>query len=265
MNIKSKIVLVLMLLGITAPVCEAKEPIRVPLDTVEGSAVLYVYPAVKPCGLALVACPGGGYVIKAMDHEGFDFAWELNNLGITYGVLDYRLPKGEAEVPGDDARKAIKVMREHAGEWGIKKTGIMGFSAGGHLASTVATHYDRASRPDFQVLFYPVITMNPEYTHKGSRANLLGKTHSKEMDYKYSNELQVTTDTPPALIFHCSDDDVVPVANAVNYYTALQQHGVAATLHIFPTGGHGWGFRDSFTYKSQWLPIFRDWLLRQRD
>lgn len=105
--------------------------------------------------------------------------------------------------------------------------------------------------------------MNPEYTHMGSRTNLLGTNPSKELEEKYSNELQVTADTPPALIFHCTDDDVVPVANAVNYYTALQKNGVSATLHIFPKGGHGWGFRDSFEYKSQWLPIFRDWLNRR--
>lgn len=260
---KKRLLGMLVALGLVAPLCEAKEPIKIPLGSEEEAAVLYVYPAEKSSGVALVACPGGGYVMKAKDHEGFDFADELNNMGITYGVVDYRLPKGQSEVPGDDARKAIKVMREHADEWGIKKTGIMGFSAGGHLASTVAIHYDQASRPDFQILFYPVITMNPEYTHMGSRTNLLGTNPSKELEEKYSNELQVTADTPPALIFHCTDDDVVPVANAVNYYTALQKNGVSATLHIFPKGGHGWGFRDSFEYKSQWLPIFRDWLNRR--
>lgn len=255
-----KLLMTVLAVGMVYLTSMAKDPVKIPLGTDKDAGVMYVYPADKSSGVAVVGCPGGGYAMKAMDHEGFDFAGELNNLGVTYAVVDYRLPHGQSEVPGDDVRKAIKIMREHAKEWGIDKTGVMGFSAGGHLASTVATHYDKESRPDFQILFYPVITMDPEYTHMGSRANLLGENPSKDLEVKYSNEMQITENTPPALIFHCSDDNVVPVANAVNYYTALQRHGVPSSLHIFPSGGHGWGFHDSYQYKSQWLPIFRDFL-----
>lgn len=142
-----------------------------------------------------------------------------------------------------------------------KKLGIMGSSAGGHLASTTATHFtDAETRPDFQILFYPVITMDPAYTHMGSHGNLLGKNPSKELEQKYSNELQVTPQTPPAFILHSSDDTAVPVANSVNYYTALVKNKVPASLHTYPVGGHGWGYRDSFPYKRQWTGELEKWL-----
>ena len=175
----NKLLMTVLAVGMVYLTSMAKEPVKIPLGTDKDAGMMYVYPADKSSGVAVVGCPGGGYAMKAMDHEGFDFAGELNNLGVTYAVVDYRLPHGQSEVPGDDVRKAIKIMREHAKEWGIDKTGVMGFSAGGHLASTVATHYDKESRPDFQILFYPVITMDPEYTHMGSRANLLGENPSK--------------------------------------------------------------------------------------
>ena len=152
-------------------------------------------------------------------------------------------------------------MRQHATEWNIRKLGIMGASAGGHLASTVATHFtDNETRPDFQILFYPVITMDLSYTHKGSHDNLLGKNASKELEDKYSNEKQVTAQTPQAFIMHSSDDHAVPVANSINYYLALVKNNVSATLHTYPIGGHGWGFRDSFLYKRQWTGELEKWL-----
>lgn len=221
---------------------------------------LTVYPAAKPNGLSIVACPGGGYARLAMDHEGHDMAAWFNAQGITYAVLKYRMPNGHHDVPLSDALQAIRLMRAHADEWHIGKVGIMGSSAGGHLACTAATHFTPDSRPDFQILFYPVVTMNLDNCHRGSRENLLGKTPSDEQVKLYSNELQVTEQTPPAFIMHSSDDRTVPVSNSVNYYLALVNHKVSASLHTYPIGGHGWGFRDQFVYKTQWTQELEKWL-----
>lgn len=222
---------------------------------------LTVYPAAEGNGMAIVACPGGGYGKLAMDHEGKDMAAWFNNQGITYAVLKYRMPNGHKEVPLSDARQAMRILRHRAGEWQLKRIGIMGFSAGGHLASTVATHFeDEESHPDFQILFYPVISMDPEYTHRGTHDNLLGKQPAKEEEDDFSNELHVDGNTPPAFILHSSDDRSVPVAHSLNYYMALLRHQVPATLHIYPIGGHGWGYRDSFTYKREWTGELEKWL-----
>lgn len=222
---------------------------------------LTVYPATEGNGMAIVACPGGGYGKLAMDHEGKDMAAWFNNQGITYAVLKYRMPNGHKEVPLSDARQAMRILRHRAGEWQLKRIGIMGFSAGGHLASTVATHFeDEESHPDFQILFYPVISMDPEYTHRGTHDNLLGKQPAKEEEDDFSNELHVDGNTPPAFILHSSDDRSVPVGHSLNYYMALLRHQVPATLHIYPIGGHGWGYRDSFTYKREWTGELEKWL-----
>lgn len=222
---------------------------------------LTVYPATEGNGMAIVACPGGGYGKLAMDHEGKDMAAWFNNQGITYAVLKYRMPNGHKEVPLSDARQAMRILRHRAGEWQLKRIGIMGFSAGGHLASTVATHFeDEESHPDFQILFYPVISMDPEYTHRGTHNNLLGKQPAKEEEDDFSNELHVDGNTPPAFILHSSDDRSVPVAHSLNYYMALLRHQIPATLHIYPIGGHGWGYRDSFTYKREWTGELEKWL-----
>lgn len=222
---------------------------------------LTVYPATEGNGMAIVACPGGGYGKLAMDHEGKDMAAWFNNQGITYAVLKYRMPNGHKEVPLSDARQAMRILRHRAGEWQLKRIGIMGFSAGGHLASTVATHFeDEESHPDFQILFYPVISMDPEYTHRGTHDNLLGKQPAKEEEDDFSNELHVDGNTPPAFILHSRDDRSVPVAHSLNYYMALLRHQVPATLHIYPIGGHGWGYRDSFTYKREWTGELEKWL-----
>ncbi len=222
---------------------------------------LTVYPATEGNGMAIVACPGDGYGKLATDHEGKDMAAWFNNQGITYAVLKYRMPNGHKEVPLSDARQAMRILRHRAGEWQLKRIGIMGFSAGGHLASTVATHFeDEESHPDFQILFYPVISMDPEYTHRGTHDNLLGKQPAKEEEDDFSNELHVDGNTPPAFILHSSDDRSVPVAHSLNYYMALLRHQVPATLHIYPIGGHGWGYRDSFTYKREWTGELEKWL-----
>ena len=220
---------------------------------------LTIYRAAKPNGMAIVTCPGGGYVRLATAHEGHDMAAWFNAQGITFAVLKYRMPNTHHDVPLSDALQAIRIMKQHAEEWGYNKVGIMGSSAGGHLASTAATHFTEDSRPDFQILFYPVVSMvNP--THQGSKDNLLGKTPSQEMLNLYSNEKQVTPQTPPAFIMHSSDDKAVPVSNSIDYYTALVKNGVSASLHIYPFGGHGWGFRDNFIYKRQWTGELEKWL-----
>ncbi|WP_300724482.1 alpha/beta hydrolase [uncultured Bacteroides sp.] len=222
---------------------------------------LTVYPAQNGNGLAIIMCPGGGYGHLAMNHEGHDMAGWFNTQGITYAVLTYRMPNGHNEIPLSDAQQAMRIMRQHAQEWNIRKLGIMGASAGGHLASTVATHFtDAETRPDFQILFYPVITMDPTYTHMGSRQNLLGNNPDKELETKYCNEKQITAETPQAFIMHSSDDGAVPVANSVNYYMELVKNKVPATLHTYPVGGHGWGFRDTFPYKRQWTGELEKWL-----
>ena len=222
-------------------------------------ATLTIYPAKKPNGQAIVACPGGGYAGIATTHEGHDMAAWFNTQGITYAVLHYRMPYGKHEIPLSDAHQAIRYMRKNAEKWGIKQLGIMGSSAGGHLASTAATHFDAETRPDFQILFYPVVTMT-DYTHQGSKDNLLGKNPSEELVKLYSNELQVTEQTPPAFIMHSSNDDAVPVLNSINYYLALCKHGVWSSMHLYPIGGHGWGYNESFPYKAQWKNELEKWL-----
>ena len=216
---------------------------------------LTVYPASHPNGMAIIMCPGGGYGGLAMKHEGHDMAPWFNTQGITYAVLKYRMPNGHHEVPLSDAEQAIRMVREHAAEWGVnpQRVGIMGASAGGHLAASLATLYSSdKTRPDFQVLFYPVISMQKGVTHGGSRKNLIGENPSQELEQKYSLERQVSPRTPQAFIMLSSDDDAVPPINGIGYFLALRDHKVPASLHAYPTGGHGWGFRDNFTYKRQW-------------
>ena len=222
-------------------------------------ATLTIYPAKKPNGQAIIACPGGGYAGVATTHEGHDMATWFNIQGITYAVLHYRMPYGKHEIPLSDAHQAIRYMRKNAEQFGFNQLGIMGSSAGGHLASTAATHFDAETRPDFQILFYPVVTMT-EYTHQGSKDNLLGKNPSEELVKLYSNELQVTEQTPPAFIMHSSDDTVVPVQNTLDYYLSLCKHGVPASVHFYPIGGHGWGYNESFPYKAQWKDEMEKWL-----
>lgn len=224
----------------------------------------------KATGRAVVCLPGGGYTHLAMDHEGHQWATFFNNQGIALIVLKYRMPHGNPQVPVSDAEQAMRLVRMNAAEWHIDRNnvGIMGFSAGGHLASTIATHSKGEASPDFQILFYPVITMDPGFTHKGSHDNLLGtvaesKKEQKEMrrlEFEYSNELQVNRTTPRAFIALSDDDKAVPAANGFNYYQQLYKHDVSASLHIYPTGGHGWGYRESFAFHYQMLFELKAWL-----
>ena len=231
---------------------------------------VYLPDAKKATGRAVVCCPGGGYTHLAMDHEGHQWATFFNNQGIALIVLKYRMPHGNPQIPISDAEEAMKIVRMNAVEWHIDRNniGIMGFSAGGHLASTIATHSKGEAAPDFQILFYPVITMDLGYTHKGSHDNLLGtmaesKKEQKEMrrlEFEYSNDLQVNRTTSRAFIALSDDDKAVPAANGFNYYQQLYKHDVPASLHIYPTGGHGWGYRESFAYHYQMLFELKGWL-----
>ena len=222
---------------------------------------LYVYPAKEPNGMAIIACPGGGYYGLATGHEGHDMAAWFNDLGITYSVLIYRMPNGNNEVPLSDAQQAIKIMREKAQEWKFSKLGIMGSSAGGHLASTAATHFDEKTRPDFQILFYPVITMTEEpYVHEGSRDNLLGTSPTPEMCRACSPELLITPQTPPALLFHAADDNGVKIQNAMRYVEGLQAQNIPAQLITLPSGGHGFGFYPDYECLPQVEEAILKWL-----
>lgn len=227
---------------------------------------IYLPDAKKATGRAVVCCPGGGYSHLAMDHEGHQWATFFNNQGIALIVLKYRMPHGNRMVPVLDAEEAIKTARRNAVEWHLdrKDIGIMGFSAGGHLASTIATHSKGEAAPNFQILFYPVITMDPAFTHKGSHDNFIGKDltkkEAKKLEYEYSNDLQVNRTTPRAFIALSDDDRAVPAANGFNYYSECYRHDVPASIHVYPTGGHGWGYRETFAFHYQMLFELKAWL-----
>lgn len=237
---------------------------------------MYPAPAESATGTAVVICPGGGYGGLAIAHEGAAVAKWLNDLGITAFVLKYRLPndaimKDKSIGPLQDAQKAMRIVRLHAKEWNIDpaKIGIMGFSAGGHLASTLSTHFNEkvydadnsiSARPDFSLLIYPVISMTAGTTHSGSRVNLLGDNPSSTQVKHFSNELQVNGQTPPAFLIHSIDDEAVPVQNSIAYSLALQQHHVPCELHIYQSGGHGYGLGRSENTESTWPESCRRWL-----
>jgi acetyl esterase/lipase len=230
-------------------------------------------------GEAVVICPGGGYSILAYDWEGSDIARWLNSRGIAAFVLKYRLPGSASNIvayksPLLDAQRAMRMVRSNAEKWNIDpgKIGIMGFSAGGHLASTLSTHYDAGDpasadpveqvscRPDFSVLVYPVISFTEEFQHSGSRINLLGEDADKDLVRDYSNELQVTEDTPPAILIHSDDDKAVPVENSIVYFEALRANDVPSELHIYPYGGHGYSLAIGQGHLSTWPDRVIDWI-----
>ena len=216
----------------------------------------------KATGRAVVCCPGGGYQHLAIQHEGFDWAPFFNGQGIALIVLKYRMPHGHYTVPAEDAEEAVRLVRRHAQEWHINPddVGIMGFSAGGHLASTVATHAAGQAAPNFQILFYPVISMEQGTTHQGSRNNLLGKSPKRKLVNQYSNEQHINKHTPRCFLALAHDDRSVPPLNSINYYEELYAHGVPASMHIYPTGGHGFGIRQSFAYHLEMMLALKAWL-----
>lgn len=215
-------------------------------------------------GMAVIICPGGGYGGLAIDHEGVQFAKWLNTQGIAGVVLKYRMPNRHKDIPLADAQQAIRYVRTNAKRLGIEenKIGIAGFSAGGHLAATASTHYAMSgisTRPDFSILFYPVITMEIA-THGGSKTNLLGDNPSQTDIYSFSTEKQVNVNTPPAILLLSDDDGAVPPVNSTMYYDSLKKNGIAATMYVFPEGGHGWGMRENFAYNTQMLELLQMWL-----
>jgi len=230
---------------------------------------------IKQNQTAVVILPGGGYSHLAFDKEGTKVAEWLNTLGIAAFVLKYRLPNdlimtNKVVGPLQDAQEAIRIVRLNSKIWNIDpaKIGIMGFSAGGHLASTLATHYDErvyetsskiSARPDFSLLIYPVISMQNDITHKGSQTNLLGENPSQQDIDFYSNEKKVTPQTPPAFLVHATDDGAVMAENSVNYYLALKKNGVTAELHLYEKGGHGFGLGVNDTSKF-WTKACEEWL-----
>lgn len=240
----------------------------------EDQPSLTPYPAKSPNGTAVVVCPGGGYQHLAMDHEGVQIARWLNSIGISAFVLKYRLgPKYHHPVMIQDAQRAIRTVRTRAAALHIQpdRIGIWGFSAGGHLASTAATHFDTGdanaadpidragSRPDFAILAYPVISLG-EFAHVGSRNNLLGKTPDPKLVEELSNDLQVTAQTPPTFLFHTTADATVPVENSVRFYLALRKAGVPAEMHIFQNGPHGVGLAATDATLSLWGQLLANWL-----
>ncbi|HWV71056.1 MAG TPA: alpha/beta hydrolase [Pseudosphingobacterium sp.] len=229
----------------------------------------------KSKGSAIIICPGGGYSILAMSHEGHEIAKKFAENGIAAFVLKYRLPSDvimadKSIGPLQDVQQAFKVVREQAAAYGIKpnKIGIIGFSAGGHLASSAGVHYNdikienlkhTSLRPDFMLLLYPVISMDTTITHGGSRNNLLGKQPDEALVKYFSNETQITKDTPPTLLVHAEDDKAVPIANSKRFYDALQKNNISSKLITYPQGGHGFGLNNKTT-NDKWFDHALVWL-----
>ena len=266
---KRLIIMMLAGLALQSVVAQTARKITVNL-TDDGKANIVGYLPVQPTGKAVVGCPGGGYSGLSLQNEGHDWADYFNRQGIAYFVLTYRMPHGDRTIPVGDAQKSIRVVRDSADVWGINPydVGIMGFSAGGHLASTISTHSEFAERPDFSILFYPVISMNEKETHKGSCVNFLGSEGQKDQQLVklYSNQHAVRRHlTPPAIILTANDDRTVPPeTNGVAYYTAMRKQGNDCALYIYPTGGHGFGFKSTFTYHDQMLNDLTTWLQRHQ-
>jgi len=257
------------------------------------SMTFYPADSAKNMGVTILIIPGGGYGIEAAKHEGSQFGEWLSSLGINAFVLKYRLPNKHAFIPLKDAQQAMRIIRSRAGEWKLdpSKVGVSGFSAGGHLASTLGTHFDLGTptppvaplakgmkpippmpaplssfscRPDFMILFYPVVSMQESVTHAGSRENLLGPGYKRDSVDYYSNERQVTKDTPPTLFFLSDDDGAVLPQNSLDFYAALKKYKIPASLYIFPEGGHGWGFHATFRYHTMWKELYIDWLKERK-
>ena len=254
----------LLLLGIAA---QAKTARKFTLNlTDDGKAQMVCFLPDSASGRAIVGVPGGGYSVLSNGHEGYLASDWLNNQGIAYFVVNYRLPNGDRSLPIADVQKGIRIVRDSAAVWGInpRDVGIMGFSAGGHLSSVISTLSDFDVRPDFTILFYPVISMDERVSHKWSCVNFLGEEghHDPELVGKYSTQNAVKRHlTPPAIIFTASDDRLVPfVTNGLEYYKAMRNAGNACTMHVYPTGDHGFGFGPWFKYHDQLLADLGNWL-----
>ena len=248
---------------------------------------IWYYPSQKSKSVkdkaAVLIIPGGGYEALWIDKEGVDVAKWLNGLGISAFVLKHRIPYWEgkecrSDVALADAQRAMRIIRKNSKKWEInsKKIGVLGFSAGGHLASTLSTHHDQgirrsnleiekfASRPDFSILIYPVVTMKQPYVHMGSRKSLIGNAPSNEIVEYFSNEMQVKADTPPAILIHSDNDLGVLVENSVNYYLALRKHKIPAALHVWEDGGHGYGLAKGQGSIKDWPNICQNWMIQRK-
>lgn len=244
-------------------------------NIIKPALALYTPAVEKSNGTAVLICPGGGYGVVAAGHEGADVAKAFNDIGITAFVLYYRLPNdacmtNKAFVPLMDAQQAMYIIRKNAKQYGISenKVGIIGFSAGGHLAASASVHFNDAVRkelagfnlrPDFSILVYPVISFSDSIGHIGSRDNLIGKNPDKKMIHYFSNEEMVTSKTPPAFLVHASDDDGVKPDNSILYYQALLKKNVSAEMHLYQHGGHGFGLNNTST-TDQWFQRCANWL-----
>lgn len=258
--------------GMTEPE-EKYDGVRV-RNVSEAEMYVYLPEKEKNTGAAVVICPGGGYMIEAMDHEGYEIAEWLQSKGIAGIVLKYRLPYGHHEIPSSDARRTLRLVRMNAKEWGIDpdKIGIAGSSAGGHLASTVGTRFDTGKkestcpieqlscRPDFMLLLYPVISFDEEFGHMGSRKNLIGEGNVWNLTRKYSNELHVSAQTPPTFLVLADDDKSVVPRNSIEFYLKLKEYNVPSEMHIFQEGGHGFGIRKNNIPADKWPELFYNWL-----
>ena len=225
---------------------------------------LYIYPAQQPSGKAIIMCPGGGLTKVAMEHEGHEMAPWFNEQGITFAILKYRMPDGNRKSLLEDIHQAILVMRGLSDEHGFKELGVMGASIGGYIAASAAVFQTDTARPDFQILFYPVISMKQEYTHIPSRTHILGQHPSNKEENEFSLELHVHSSTPKAFIAAASDDKAVSPINSTLYYDALLKQDIPASLHIYPDGGHSFAFRDTFPYKALLLKELKVWLSQSK-
>jgi acetyl esterase/lipase len=239
---------------------------------------IYLPPKEIASGAAVVICPGGGYGVLAIDHEGWDIAKWLNKMGVAGIVLKYRLPSDEimndkSVGPLQDVQEAMRIVRRKSHEWNIdpNKIGVMGFSAGGHLAATASTMYmekvyepvDASSaRPDFSILIYGVLSMQQDITHKGSLENLLGKNSSPERRNHFSNELRINSQSPPAFLVHSMDDKTVPVENSIRYFQMLSKFSIPAEFHAYEKGGHGYGLAVGGATESNWPAACEAWMQR---
>ncbi len=237
---------------------------------------IFLPPLDRSTGTAVLICPGGGYAALAFDHEGNAIARWLNDNGIAGIILKYRLPsdrimQDKSVGPLQDAQEAMRIIRRNAKEWNIDpaKIGVIGFSAGGHLASTLSTHFadkvydvkDKTSaRPDFSLLIYPVISFYTTFTHMGSRNNLIGMNPGESLVIRFSNDLQITEETPPAFFVHSADDRAVPVLNTISYFNGLQKQGINSEMHVFQKGGHGYGLATGGGTESLWPELCINWL-----
>ena len=271
---------ILAVSGATASPLDGIESVALlPGTAVEAAPRLYLFPvegAAAPCP-AVVVCPGGGYGNLAIGYEGVDVARWLNSHGVAAFVLQYRVAPHRYPAPLEDAQRAIRLIRDNAGEWKIDpaKVGMLGFSAGGHLVSTAATHFDRGKpedadpvcrqscRPDFTILIYPVISLLPAYGHIGSRNNLLGADPDPALVASLCNDTQVTAETPPAFLVHSTGDTGVPSENSVSYYMALIRAGVPAELHIYEQGQHGYGMGKGDPALSTWPDLCIHWMIKR--